>query len=326
MMVIHYPNLQEAMMKIHEFFFCTSLSITMSWIYAGSARGNPYCQEDLSVCKGQIINRIDIDSINLEQFSSPGPINEDFVQQEMRIDELVSKIWFLEGEEFDKDYLRYADNLVVETGTYPQMNDGYRLVVDRSKGKLYLGNSEIQEDLSIRVPEEHFVTSTKLLLTTLGICEKEVHTLRSSALVGQGINYINGERFGHAEPKEFMKVFYVYRGINGVPLLGNRLIFVYRLDGKLNKIAGRWLHIDYQHSVFIPKPSSIETILDRIATTLLEREVNPSGSGTIKIRHVYYPSALIGTTLFTVSPKLLITVQKDDGDGGYSPESYLIDI
>jgi hypothetical protein len=74
--------------------------------------------------------------------------------------------------------------------------------------------------------------------------------------------------------------------MNGIPVLNNRLAFVYENDGDLRSINGKWHKIDYSKSQYNTE-ITLNDIVDMATRIAISKKVNPDYLNAIKFNTGY---------------------------------------
>jgi hypothetical protein len=90
------------------------------------------------------------------------------------------------------------------------------------------------------------------------------------------------------ESREVEKLVFVDRVVNGVPVLGNRVVLSHHLDGRLRQIVGRWTPINFEKSQFASQIASAQELTAALAEMMVEWKFDPQYVlGEIKMDPVY---------------------------------------
>ena len=87
-------------------------------------------------------------------------------------------------------------------------------------------------------------------------------------------------------PEKLAKKVFIQRNIGNIPVVGDKLVFSYTLDGKFRKMLGKWHHIDYENSKMSSSISE-DLFVEKALDNLQENDVNASTTEYIRLRTIF---------------------------------------
>ena len=125
---------------------------------------------------------------------------------------------------------------------------------------------------------------------------------------------------------ELEKAVYIRRRVQGVPVLGDKLLVTYELQGPLRGINGQWHPVEYQKSQSISRYNTEQALVDAALEKMVELHVNPFFKEDIKLMTAFSVVSDERTPYSRLDMQLMISVPKNNGMGSYAIDVAHMDI
>ncbi len=287
---------------------------------------NNGARPEVAVMRGQIEARLATDP---EELLQPRGFGASRTTKRMNINArgLVKNVDFLSGHEDTlvdtKDEIRLGrtpDDLPPPAGEP-------RVDVDRNKGYIAITSGELPVKRNPGLgdlPEQAYSANARKHFRDLGLDDSEVE-LQVETL---------GMREMGSDPRDtpraiekIEKIVYANRAVNGLRVIGERVIFCYHLNAKLREILGKWTPIDYRKSQFEPFISSREDVMERLSEKMTEWVPGPEHiQSDIELEPVYEIVQDPSNEEYYLDMKANVRFRAGRNEGETVPRSELIDL
>ncbi|MCK9458054.1 MAG: hypothetical protein M0R80_00045 [Proteobacteria bacterium] len=174
---------------------------------------------------------------------------DDFAERIGEVSGIPDYVGELEIEEAD-EWLDYEDVVSTAESEYctVQFNQYEMIVAVRDNRGYDVDWESVSEE---GVDEDELRKRSEEILWEFGALPEETQDIRTAYLMSGYIDYTKAKD-GFIGPEKYsrraVKVI-IERIIGGIPVLGDRMVFSYALDGGFRKLIGQWKRIDFSESV-----------------------------------------------------------------------------
>jgi hypothetical protein len=194
---------------------------------------------------------------------------------------------------------------------------------DIYRGKYYINSNEIPTTHDELLSDSYYIDNVFALLHAIGAQNDEIDFhITSIEAMFQNVDEIG---IGQPEIATLEKITYVHRSVQGLPVVSDRMIFSYHLDGRLRQITGRWSPIDYNKSQYSSSHQSIDEIIDLAIDRMIEERTNPFHRDEPITINTVYKVENDGSVNY-LDMVVEINASASNGGGGFVTLSYLMDI
>jgi hypothetical protein len=267
--------------------------------------------------------RVDVGNSDIVLTAKEPAIDQGTIAEGPHVSAFIGSVPFLAEQGLGEEYVDGTLNVFGD----PAAESGYVAVVDAAKGSYYAKSWEMPvAGTPSGISKEDLLMEAKYYIGLLGASVDEMGDVRVTRLMRRTLSdHVPGTGATSAMSAVPLEhVVYIHRSINGIRVPADKFVVSFFLDGRVRKVSGQWRSVNYGASQFVSAYESEEEIVEAVVDFLVEQKINPYSAHKIRLMTVY--DVVPEGDSLVLDLKLGVRVPKESGDGGYTPESYLVDI
>lgn len=282
--------------------------------------------ENVQEAKSAMLERIDLSnsSIAMDNFDPTGEI----VLEQIDLASFLKEIDFVVAAFPDIDFSRAsARNFSVGLGNEEGrpsiriLNDKETFLIDA--GRMPAPSAyDTNKSTSIREAEDQRLQKkVEAYLSTMGLRDKSQYELDFGSMV---LTEVKAESPEVERKWDYGRIVRVYRKLNGVPILSNKIVFNFDVEGSLWRIGGKWNQISLERSS-IAKGITAGEIVDIAVEGLVKKGINGRGKRNIKLSLAYRVQKEHDSKS-VIKLNVMAKTPIDNGQGGYTGEIHAFEL